>query len=156
MSEGESNVMELDIEPAPTKAKSEYRIDAETAEAEFERFADAMDLDLDQDDMDDEDTADFKKFKRIFMRALRRGFLIINENGEPVYTPRLGDFQKPLVFSEPEGSVYMSMDNKKKNHNVKKLYGAMAEMTGTSIITFTKMKNRDRNVCEAIMMFFLA
>ncbi len=133
----------------------EFKIDAETAESEIERFAEAMDLDLDTSKMDEEDRKAFDQQKRVLTLSIQKGNLIINDKGEPVFTPTMGDNLDPLTFYEPDGASFMTMDKMKKNADVAKMFGIMADMTKTHSKVFAKMKNRDSKVCQAIVTLFL-
>lgn len=133
----------------------ESKVDAKTAEVEIERFATAMDLDLDTSEMDEEDRKALDQQKRVLIRSIQKGDLIISDNGEPVFTPTKGDHLEPLTFYEPDGASFMTMDKTKKNHDVAKMYGIMADMTKTHTKVFAKMKLRDNKVCQAIVTLFL-
>jgi hypothetical protein len=125
------------------------------AEAEFERFAESMDLDLDVSRMDAKELDEFKGLKRVVVRAMEHGRLVIDDKGQPIYTPQLGD-SKPITFHEPDGAVLLSGDKKKAGENVAKTYAQMAAMTKTSAERFANMKGRDLKVCQALYLLFLA
>ena len=126
------------------------KIAQEVAEAEFDRFTSEMDLDVDVDFMDEEDLTAFNKQKRRIIAAIMDGSLVVNENGEAVYTPRKSGEIEPLTFHERTGASTMAMDGKKKGHDVSKTYAIMANLTKTHSSTFAKMKGIDIKVCEAI------
>ena len=133
----------------------DYKVDKETAESEIERFALAMDLDLDTSEMDEEDRKALDQQKRVLLLSIQKGNLVINENGEPVFTPTKGENREPLTFFEPDGASFMTMDKMKKNHDVAKMYGIMADMTKTHSKVFAKLKHRDNKICQAIVTLFL-
>ncbi len=138
------------------KKEQKDKVAREVAEAEFERFAEAMDLDVEPEGMDDEDLSTFKACKRLMMREMLRGNLVIKEDtGEAAYTPKVGDTNE-LTFHEPDGAALMSMDRTKKGHDQKKLNALMGEMTHTSTARFSSMKQRDLRICSAITVLFLA
>ena len=141
----ESNVVKL----------SDNKVADEVAEAEFDRFLDCMDIDAGLRGMDDEDRAAFFESKRRFLRAVKNGSLVVNENGEPVFTPVKSDNTNPITFREPEGAHLMQADTKKKDHAVTKFYAMMAGLTGESVQRFAKMKQRDLAVCQAIALILL-
>ena len=130
-------------------------IGSDVAENEFLRFIETMDLDVDPDGMDDEDKSNLKDARRRIVRAISGGALVINEDGDPVYTPKVGADRNPITFYEPDGGSIMAMDTKKRGHDVAKLYATMADLTKTSVAKFTKMKQRDLSVCQAITVLFL-
>jgi len=128
---------------------------AEVADQEFERFVEAMDLDLDESEMNEADLSSFLDNKRKLTRAMRRGLLTVDEKGQLVYTPQLGN-QEPLTFHEPTGASVIAMDNKKAGRDVAKMYATMADMTHTNEARFSRMEWRDLKVCVAITTLFLA
>ncbi len=133
----------------------DQKVSREVAEADFHRFCDMMDLDVDPRGMDDEDRKSFESAKRRLVDAIIEGHLVIDEKGQPVYTPRRGSDVTPITFAEPTGASYMAMDTKKKNHDVAKLFATMADMTGQPIQRFAKMQNRDLKICQAVALLFL-
>lgn len=136
---------------------TEYKVDRETAEQEFDRFLDAMDIDGDTAGMTDEDRQGFDGQKQTIVSAIRKGRLYINENGEPVFTPSTVEIDGGVItFYEPSGASYMAMDSKKKGHDVAKMYAMMADMTKQPAKVFAKMKQRDLKVCQAVAVLFLA
>lgn len=127
----------------------------EVAEIEFSRFVDLMDLDIDPADMDEEDKKGFDQQYRRIIQAIQTGALIVNDNGEPIFTPQRSEESKPITFHEPTGASLMAMDRKKKSEDIAKLYATMADMTKTHISTFSKMKMSDLKVCMAVTTLFL-
>jgi hypothetical protein len=140
---------------APAAPTSEPKAAQEVADAEFNRFTEEMDLDVEVDLMDAEDLTAFLKQKRRFIAAIMDGSLVINDNGEAVYTPRKSGDIEPLTFHERTGASTMAMDGKKKGHDVAKTYAVMADLTKTHSSTFAKMKGIDIKVCEAIFNFLM-
>lgn len=127
----------------------------EMAEAEFDRFVEAMDLDLDTAFMDDEDRTAFNKQKSRILKAMINGSLIINENGEAVYAPQRSGVEKAITFHERTGASLMAMDGKKKNHNVAMTYAVMADITREHPGTFAKLKGSDIKICEALFALLM-
>ena len=125
------------------------------AESEFERFTEAMDFNLDPKGWDDEDKKSFNDTKAILVRAIERGHLIINVDGEPVYTPQSGQDKTPITFHEPKGSHFTSTDMKKPGHIVGKTHLLLAQMTGCPIGRFESMVQRDYKVCTSVLGLFL-
>lgn len=132
-------------------------IETEAATLEFDRFAESMDLDLDETLMDDEDITAFKKQKNRIVRAIERGALIINENGEAVYTPQneQSKHKEALTFHERTGASLMAMDSKKKNHDVSKTYAVMSDMCRVHPGVFAGLVGNDIKICEAIFALLM-
>jgi len=131
------------------------KIAKEVAEAEFDRFTSAMDIDAEVANMDAEDKKGFNEQKDRIVKAVMSGALTVNDNGEPVFTPQRIKDADALTFHEPTGASLMAMDRKKKTEDVGKLYATMGDMTKTHANTFSKMKMPDLKVCMAITTLFL-
>ena len=114
-----------------------------------------MDIAASTADMDAEDKKGFLEQRERIVKAVMSGALIVNDNGEPVYTPARTKDADALTFHEPTGASLMAMDRKKKTEDVGKLYATMGDMTKTHANTFSKMKMPDLKVCMAITTLFL-
>jgi len=125
-------------------------VDEEVALVEFDRFVEAMDLDVDTTYMDEEDLTTFSKLKRRLVKALCNGSLAINEEGEAVFTPQKSKVDRVITFHERTGASLMASDGKKRNQSVAMTYAVMGDMTKEHPGTFTKLKGNDIKVCEAI------
>lgn len=133
----------------------EDKISAELAEQEFNRFAESMDLEFDTESMDPEDVKGFDHNKSIIIKAIKKGSLIIDEKGQPTYTPQRTENVGTIVFHEPTGASLMAMDSGKKTEDVKKLYHVMADVTGREPKVFSSMKMVDLKICMAVITLFL-
>lgn len=127
----------------------------EVAEAEFLRFVDAMDLDVEPSDMDEDDLKGFNQQKNRIISAIQSGSLVVSDKGEPIYTPQRTNDAQAITFYEATGSALMAMDRKKKTEDIGKLYAAMGEITKTHANVFSKMKMSDLKICMAITTLFL-
>lgn len=133
------------------------KVATEVAEAEFDRFVEAMDLDIDPKGWDADDKKSFEEAKRKIVRAIERGKLAVDGDGQPVLTTASKSGEaKQITFYEPIGADLMAMDQKKKNHDVAKMYATLGAITKTDAQTFASMANRDLKVCQAILGLFLA
>lgn len=126
----------------------------EVAEAEFDRFAAMMDLDVDESRMDADDLKSFRDQKHVLVRAMMRGHLCIDDKGQPVYTPQLGDTTQ-ITFFEPTGATIMASDKLKRGESTARMLAMMGDMTKTSPQRFAKMAGRDLKVCQTIAILFL-
>jgi len=128
------------------------KISNEVALAEFDRFVDEMGLLIDPAQMDAEDKTAFEKQKARIVDAIEKGHLVINENGEAVYTPHrnASRHKEPITFHERTGASVLAMDGKKKNQDMAKTYAIMAEMCKVHPSTFASLAGPDIKVCEAI------
>lgn len=140
------------MEQAQIYKMTDSVVAADVAQDEFARFADAMDLDVDESKMDADELKSFKELKDTTLRALRRGQLVIDDKGQPVYTPKSGT---AITFYEPTGASFIALDSKKKDHDVAKMYALMADMTRQTEKLFALMPQRDLKVCRSIATLFL-
>ena len=132
-------------------------INIEVAESEFDRWADAMDLDLDTSGMDSEDRTAFDKQRNRIIRAVTSGALIFNESGEAVYTPQnaRSKHTDPITFHERTGASLMAMDGKKKGYDVAKTFAVMADMCKVHPSVFAGLVGSDGKVCEALFALLM-
>jgi len=135
----------------------ENTIVPEMAEAEFNRFVELMDLDLDTSEMDAEDLTAFKKQKKRIIKSITTGDLIVNDEGEAVFTPSnaRSKHKDALTFHERTGASLMAMDTKKNNHNVAKTYAVMADMCQVPQKVFAGLAGSDIKVCEALFALLM-
>lgn len=132
------------------------KIAPEVAEAELDRFADLMDLDFDIETMEDDDKKSFLSNKKTLVKALMKGSLVIDDNGQPVFTPARSENKNPLTFREPTGASLQAMDKvPNKNADVSKIFALMATLTGADRTVFGKMVMTDLKVCQAVTAAFL-
>lgn len=136
------------------QSTSKRKHSEEAALAEFERFAEAMDLDIDERGMDDEDRKGFYEARRIFVKAFVAGRLVVNEKGEPTYSPT--DGKGDITFYEPTGASFMASDQKRSGHDVAKMHAIIADMTKTDGRRISQLPGRDYKAVQAIALLFLA
>lgn len=128
----------------------------EVAEAQFDKFCDDMDIDRNVDKMKEKDAEGFLEQKEIIVEAMIEGRLMLNEDSEPVYTPKRTTVANPLTFREPSGADLMAMDRKKAGEDVGKMFALMDSITKSVPGTCSKLKGPDRKVAQAITVLFLA
>lgn len=132
-------------------------VDKQTALDDLDRFAEEMGLDLDTSSMDEEDIKSLDKLKGQLVKAMQDGHLVIDGEGQAVFTPshpKSKDIGQ-LIFKEPRASSFMSMDRTKKNQDFKKLNMLIAEMVGQDVAVIGRLYNRDYKIVQAIVMLFL-
>ena len=131
-------------------------ISKEIAEQEFSRWVDGMGLELFENLMDNDDIKDFTVQKARILKAIEKGALIVSDKNEFVYTPQRSEDAQPITFYEATGAALTSMDLKKKDRDMGKMFNAMASITQTVPKIFNDMKMPDLQVCIAITTLFLA
>lgn len=127
----------------------------DVAADEFDRFCRSMDLDVDTTRMTEDDLKSFENARHAIVRAIEGGSLVIDEKGQPTYTPVVSDDRSPITFFEPTGASFMSMDTQKKGADVAKMFAMLADITRTDASRFAKMKGRDLKVCRTLLTLFL-
>lgn len=139
--------MTEDTTPTPQQT-----VDAETADMEFERFCSEMDIDNDEAFMSAEDKEAYLTAKRVITRAMMQGKLVINDNGEPIYTDMDG---KDIRFREMTGAMLRETDkvSAKEGGDMAKMMRLMGAITGRGPKFFSEMVKRDLKVCQTIVGF---
>lgn len=129
----------------------------EVAQDEFERFAEAMDVETDTAQMTEETEEVYTSARDMFIRAIVRGKLVVNADGEPVYTPVRSSNTSPITFKEPDGAALISNSRgrKKADEGVGQMYQIMATMCGTTPGRFANMKLKEAQECMAIATLFI-
>ena len=141
--------------------KEEKKLKVAPAQAEewFEDWCDAMDIDTDAATWDEDDRTDFDRLKRVITRAITKGHVMFNENGELEYTPWRpattckGDV---LTFHERTGASMMASDTKKRGKDVTKMYAILADMTKRTPKDFAGMAGSDIKLCETVFVLLMA
>ena len=128
----------------------------EAALAEFERWAEEMDLDFDVSNMDDEDRDSFNRAKARLVKAIMHGHLIVNDDGEMVYTPHRKSSRSndPLTFHERTGASLMAADGKNKGDTAR-TYAVMGDMCKCHPNVFAGLAGADIKVCETIFALMM-
>lgn len=127
----------------------------EVAEEQFNTFCDDMDIDRDVSKMKEKDAEGFEEQKEIIIGAMMTGRLFLNDDSEPVYTPKRSSIANPLTFREPTGADLMAMDRKKSGEDVGKMFALMDSITKSVPGTCSKLKGPDRKVAQAITVLFM-
>lgn len=138
---------------APSKKKE--KAGDEVAEQEFMRFVEKMDLDIEPEMLNDEDKAALILNRRRFMRAIKAGSLVVDEDGIPTFTPVKSENKNPITFYEPTGASLMAMDRKKEGADVGKMFAIMSDFTKQNQAVFAGLLTSDLNVCMAISTLYL-
>jgi len=141
----------------PVKHKK-YKVDKKTAEAEFNRFVEAWDIDNDVSEMTEEDRSDFENHSRKIIRAIRKGLVEINIEGDVVKY----FLQKPvhettfLEFKIPTGEAWIAMDRYKDQKSIHKFNAFVASSTKKPVQIFASLDGRDMKFAQAVAVLFLA
>lgn len=128
-------------------------LDRESAEAEFDRFVDSMNIDMDVTGIDENDKRDLLKDRAVVLRSLQKGTLVIDDSGFPIFTTMENE---EIHFRYMTGQMLSAMDYAKKDHSVGKMYKSMAAATKKTEAFFNGMNLADVKVCMSIWNLFLA
>lgn len=128
-------------------------IDKETAEAEFDRFCEAMRLtakiQFKKRTLSVEDLEAFQEAQNLVIGAIESGALVITEGGDAEYTPIGGG--AALKFRRPRGGDLMD-----QRGNPRKGFGPLASITGQPEKRFSDMDWDDLQNCMAVVALFFA
>lgn len=135
----------------------ELKVNEKQAENEFDTWAEAMDLDIDEKHMDAEDVTQFRRQKRQIIKAITVGALTFNENSEAVYTPqnKNSKHKESLTFHERSGADLMAMDGKKKNQDVGKTFAVMASICEVHPKDIAGLKGVDNKITMALFSLLM-
>jgi hypothetical protein len=123
----------------------------DVAKSELDRFFSTMDLQTTSEQLERDDPDELQRI----VGAMVAGNLHVNEDGCPVFRPKMGQGEA-ITFYEPTGASYMAMDKVKKDAgDIAKMYAFLADQTQTSRATFAGMANRDVKICHVIAGFFI-
>ena len=135
---------------------SDEKISQEMAEAEFDRFVEMMDLELDPADMNDNEKSEMLDASKRVKRAIQRGSLIINDDGEAIYTPQRTESKNPFHFRELDGHALLASDKRKESARVSQGFTMMGQMCKCSPNFFANLKGVDLKVTQAIFVLLTA
>jgi hypothetical protein len=138
-------------------ASAKSVIDRETAEAEFERYCDANEIDCDMDGMNDDEKKDFEPIKKRFIKACMQGRAKV-DGMDLEYT--VSKFSKPpfcgqkITVKRSGGQSYMGMDGYKDTHSIHKIHGFLSAMTRQETSFFAKIDGQDWKFFRDIATLF--
>jgi len=137
---------------------SEEKVNRETAEGDFDRFAEAWCLDTDTASMKEEDADSFEGLKRKLINAIIGGHLDVE--GDSGLTYRLQfpktDGLTELAMRVPPGAALVAFDKLKERQAIGKLNAYMGSMCKQNPAIFSQMDGRDLKIVQAVATIFLA
>ena len=129
------------------------KIAAEVCEQEFKRLCSARRIDDDGAGMSAEEVKDFNDRKRPLVRAMARGELVIDKDGNPVFTPPGG---KAITFYKATGATMMAGDGHGPGQEIHRLVAIAQEMTKSTPGDLSKLELEDFRTVSDITNFLLA
>jgi len=126
------------------------------AEEEFDRFADAWELDTDVATMAEEDADSFRTAKRRVIQKIMSKTAVVDENGDLIYKLRkkIGSL-KEVKLSIPAWGAWTDMDRGRKDKNMMKFTHYIANAIGQPAPLLTKMDGRDAKFIQGVYSLFL-
>lgn len=129
-----------------------FKIAEEVAEQEFERMCAAARIDTDTSEMNEKDLAAWTVQRHKIVKDIRRGTLVVGDDGRPTYTPPGG--AKAFTFNLPTGATLIAA--KSRENEIEGMCLAMADMTREDRGTFSKLDRIDLYACTRLAGLFLA
>jgi hypothetical protein len=139
--------------------EEKYKIDLETAEAEFMRYCESNDFETDDNAMGDEEKESFTDIKKRFIKCCREGRVEVDGMNLKYTVSKISPdgFAGDLVtIKRPGGNAFAGMDNFKDRESVHKLHGFMSAMTGKEVKYFSKIDIADWKFFQAVSSLFLS
>ena len=95
-------------------------VDRETAQNDFNRFVEAMDLRLDRETMDKNDRRDIDDDIDVIIWEIMYGILSVNDEGAIVLHSK--KYDKDITFHEPSPAHMAAMDRQKEHQKMAQMY----------------------------------
>lgn len=132
------------------------KVSQEVAEAEFERFCTMLDAYSTAAMYSSaEDLEAFNSAKAQFVRAVMAGSLVVDDEGVPVYTPTTPGWEHgPIRFPEPTVGQQRKLDREKQDAGVSRTILLISTVTGLAPSNIDKLMQRDKRVCDAVILGF--
>lgn len=131
----------------------DYQVDKETAEFDFQRWADNHNIDTDWDDLHPEDVAALLSSKRVLVRAIQQGKFKVSDEGYGVFTAEDG---KEFPIRSAGGKTYAAADTKKDGQNFGKAAAMFGKISGTNSRALETMADEaDVKIGVALVALFL-
>lgn len=129
----------------------DYKITKDVALEDFDRWASAWRIEIDEAELNEEDKTSFEDQKSKIVRAVQNGYLTISEDG----TELVLDTNKGAVtFKEPTGAAYLATDQHKKD--MASSFAYMGAMTGRPAKFWSDVRGADIKIAQAVTSLFLA
>ncbi|BAV81056.1 hypothetical protein [Vibrio phage CKB-S1] len=104
-------------------SETEYKVDRETAEADFDQMCATMGVETDEDIMEQADREDFGKHRMRVIKAIMTGHVTVS-GGVP--SVQCGD--ETVTFQEPKGGAFL-VPMKKGEDELRRMYKIAGQLT---------------------------
>lgn len=134
----------------------ENKIDRDTAEVEFNRWALTWDIDTDVDNMSEEDEKSFQAAKRLVIRGLMDGSFCVNDEGDLNYKTKFSkNFEPGEVQLKISRADILSMDRYKDQQSMHKIQAYLATLAGLPTKAMSNIDPRDQKRLRGPVLLFL-
>ncbi len=127
--------------------EQDFKVDKDTAQAEFESMCDEMGVEYDADILGEEAMKAFDTNKARVVKAIMTG-LVVTDGGHPIVKAKGGD----VKFSAMTGGVFLQPQGK-KDTDMHLMYKIAAELTGGSAKMPTRSGNEFRVMMSLTQLF---
>ena len=132
---------------------SQPKVAEDVAAAEFSRMCAANRIDEDESELTKDELEEWRAMCRPIIRDIRRGKLVIDAEGRPVYTTEEG---KALTFNRATTATFIALETYGKGKDVSNMIAAVGDLTGTGKGELSKLMAPDVHVCSRVIRLFLA
>lgn len=129
------------------------QVSEEAAVAEFERIAEAADVNVDTSTLGEEDADDVAEVRSLFCKAISDGVLSVDEKGQAVMAVKEGE---PITFRVPMGADLMIMASANEDKRMEAMYRFVAAITGQSTARLGKLRKREWKLAMRLAGFLSA
>lgn len=127
---------------------------AEVCEKEFERMCAARRIDTDVSEMTRGEKRLFEARKTAVLRYMKSGTLVVNPEGNPVYTPPV-DGGQPITFHKATGATMMAGDGYGEGFDAGRLVAVATELTKSVPGALSKLDIEDFRAVSDITNFLM-
>lgn len=128
------------------------KVAPDVCEGEFLRMCRARRIDTDVAEMTKGDQKLFELFKKAFVKAMRKGELVINADGNPEFTPPGG---QKITFHETTGAVLMAQDGFGTNDDIARVTAVATAMTKSAPGALSKLHVVDFGTVNDVANFLM-
>lgn len=129
------------------------KVAKEVAEADFDRMCEKFRVDLDPANMTPDEAKDLGELRKMIVRDMMTGALIVSPEGLPTFHPTSG---KAVTFNPPTGATLMALETHAPQKAIANQLAAMTDMCEGKAGDFAKMPARDVQICSRLAKLFLA
>jgi len=137
--------------------QSTTKMAPEVAEAEFTRFAELWDIDVDETSMSEDDLEGFEKLKRPLVRGFAGGWVTLDDEGILTVALRHSkNVDYDTLSLDPSKADVLSMDKYKDRQNQHKIKAYMGTMARKPVKLLAGIDPRDEKYLRGAILLFLA